>query len=110
MAAATTTTPTPWCAVVTASYPWTYTCLDARRAPSSSCTALSSCRRRSAAPTPSHAEQGTMTRDAETLARQVETRFAGVLARVPSIVGELTYEVPATKLVERSEEHTSELQ
>ena len=41
-----------------------------------------------------------MMADAETLAGQVETRFAGVLVRVPSIAGELTYEVPTAKLLE----------
>ena len=41
-----------------------------------------------------------MTADAETLAGQVETRFAGVLVRVPSTSGELTYEVPAARLLD----------
>jgi len=41
-----------------------------------------------------------MTRDAQTLAGQVETRFAGVLVRVPSTSGELTYEIPATRLLD----------
>ncbi len=41
-----------------------------------------------------------MTAAVDKLAEQVEARFKDALLRVPSIVGELTYEVPAAKLVD----------
>src|SRR5215469_1367769 len=91
MAAATTTTHTPWFADATASCPWTSMSLAARRRQRRWCTAFCSCRRRSAerARSPAKDRSIEMTEALQELGGYVTAQTGAHVAKSEIVCGEL---------------------
>src|SRR6185295_4925143 len=98
----------PWSAGAIASFRWTCTCPAARRRPKRSCTASSSCKRRSSARARLLVEKGGSPRmknvealaaQIEALAAKIDAHLSGRVQRAPSLKDELAYEVKAADLL-----------
>src|SRR3970040_1063415 len=90
--------PIPWCAAATASCRWISTGRDARPLPRLCCTASSSCRTRSSAPTPSHVRL-TMATDLNILSANLNEAFSGKVVSLEEHLGELTLVVKAGDMI-----------